>query len=497
MCAKCKTKVTAEKRTCVYSLPDHLIVHLKRFEFNFDTLSKVKVNDRFEFPHSFSIQEYTREGLAKRDSESKQQNAANGNDGKTEEKPSQQNSEVKAPAEPSSTPNDSANQSTSSTPGANGVGDDVKKAIAEWEISQRQQPGYYEYTLAGILVHTGMADAGHYYSYIKDASGEWFEFNDTSVRPFDPKDIPANCFGGSVWQEVIDTKTGRPTRRERVFINNAYMLVYDRVYKRKAPPQAILDGNASSLSSYPALPTSIPSPSSSSSSNPLPSEEKISSMNGVSDSSPATSISPIPSHHQNISPVSSSQQQSLPSSSSSNEQSNPASSVLPFPAIVINTPNHVSSSSSSSSSLEQKQSSSSSSSAISSLYDKSKADISNFPPAILQAIWNENMDFLCDKNIFDFNFLCFLWNLTHITHSKQVEVKVMGLQGTDIQQVGKLASVQIVTNYVFKILVRSLDNESFPQWLQFLKDVSQSIVINSLCRSRTIVFMCCVAEIDL
>lgn len=26
---------------------------------------------------------------------------------------------------------------------------------------------YYEYKLAGVLVHTGTADSGHYYSYIK------------------------------------------------------------------------------------------------------------------------------------------------------------------------------------------------------------------------------------------------------------------------------------------------------------------------------------------
>lgn len=30
-----------------------------------------------------------------------------------------------------------------------------------------QDPSYYEYELAGILVHTGTADSGHYYSYIR------------------------------------------------------------------------------------------------------------------------------------------------------------------------------------------------------------------------------------------------------------------------------------------------------------------------------------------
>jgi hypothetical protein len=257
MCAKCKVKVAAEKRTCLYSLPDHLIVHLKRFEFDFDTMRKVKVNDKFEFPHSFSIIDYTREGLAKRDSEAKA-----GADGKTEEKPN-----TAATDNTKTLPSTPPATSTSTTASGNEEKDEQtlrrERQSSEWEALQRSQAGYYEYTLSGILVHTGMAEAGHYYSYIKDASsGDWLEFNDTAVRPFDIKDIPANCFGGSVWADVIDVKTGKTVRRgivyslsltytlfeyilpllimvdyiERQLINNAYMLIYDRVYKRRAVP---------------------------------------------------------------------------------------------------------------------------------------------------------------------------------------------------------------------------------------------------------------------
>ncbi len=44
----------------------------------------------------------------------------------------------------------------------------------------------YEYELGGILVHSGIAEAGHYYSYIRERlpggrRGEWFEFNDDQV----------------------------------------------------------------------------------------------------------------------------------------------------------------------------------------------------------------------------------------------------------------------------------------------------------------------------
>ena len=54
-----------------------------------------------------------------------------------------------------------------------------------------------DYELKGILVHSGAANGGHYYSFIKDRkSGEWFKFNDREVVPFDPANISIQCFGG-------------------------------------------------------------------------------------------------------------------------------------------------------------------------------------------------------------------------------------------------------------------------------------------------------------
>jgi hypothetical protein len=49
----------------------------------------------------------------------------------------------------------------------------------------------------------GVADSGHYYSFICDRekpdvpeNNKWYEFNDTNVKYFDPSDIPQEAYGG-------------------------------------------------------------------------------------------------------------------------------------------------------------------------------------------------------------------------------------------------------------------------------------------------------------
>jgi ubiquitin C-terminal hydrolase len=64
--------------------------------------------------------------------------------------------------------------------------------------------------LAGIVVHTGTADYGHYYSYLdtnrekefisssgKNVDEKWLEFNDSRVTEFNSSNIENECFGGN------------------------------------------------------------------------------------------------------------------------------------------------------------------------------------------------------------------------------------------------------------------------------------------------------------
>jgi ubiquitin C-terminal hydrolase len=50
LCEKCDKKVDALKRVCIKKLPRYLIMTLKRFEFDMETMQRLKVNDYFEFP---------------------------------------------------------------------------------------------------------------------------------------------------------------------------------------------------------------------------------------------------------------------------------------------------------------------------------------------------------------------------------------------------------------------------------------------------------------
>ena len=66
LCEKCDKKVDALKRTSFKKLPRYLMIGLKRFEYDYDRMMRVKVNDYCEFPMDLNMEPYTQEGLARR-----------------------------------------------------------------------------------------------------------------------------------------------------------------------------------------------------------------------------------------------------------------------------------------------------------------------------------------------------------------------------------------------------------------------------------------------
>lgn len=101
---------------------------------------------------------------------------------------------------------------------------------------------YFQYTLKGVVVHNGTSETGHYYAFIKDREeakdGEekWYEFNDTLVEHFDPRQIPEECYGGENehWEAQMQQFSHDPDM-QRIVMNqgrnktkNAYILIYER-----------------------------------------------------------------------------------------------------------------------------------------------------------------------------------------------------------------------------------------------------------------------------
>jgi ubiquitin carboxyl-terminal hydrolase 9/24 len=181
-CEECKKKVNTLRRVCLKKLPNHLICVMKRFEFDYDTMQKVKINDYCEFPMKLNIEPYTQQGLRK--AEKSKKNEAGG--------------------------------------------------VSEEPHATDEYPAdYFEYKLTGVVIHLGSADSGHYYSLIQDQEltdipedKRWYEFNDTFVSRFDPKDIPSEAYGGEEkWKYYSGVDFGN--LREK--IKNAYLLFYERI----------------------------------------------------------------------------------------------------------------------------------------------------------------------------------------------------------------------------------------------------------------------------
>ena len=177
--------VEAVKRCCVHSLPPVLILHLKRFEFDFDLMRKFKINDQIDFPALIDMKPYTA-GFVE-----------------------QQERQAAPAAAPAPAPAPAA-------AGEGGAEAAVAAAAAAARAAATMAAGC-DYALVGVLVHSGTSDSGHYYSFIKErqarsaeasgsaegggaaeasGSGDWMHFNDTLVEPFDPRDIPKCCYGG-------------------------------------------------------------------------------------------------------------------------------------------------------------------------------------------------------------------------------------------------------------------------------------------------------------
>ncbi|CAI2172590.1 20242_t:CDS:10, partial [Funneliformis geosporum] len=288
-CTKCNKPVDAIKRSCIKKLPKNLIMHLKRFDFDMELLKRVKINEYFEFPTNINMEPYTLDYLIRKESEQL---------------------------------------------------DDMKFDVIN--------KGQFDYELVGVLVHTGTADSGHYYSFIRERKPlyndinyerRWYQFNDSNVEIFDPKEIPKQCFGGPEYVMQWDPTSQKNLPRMFARQYNAYMLFYERV----------------------------------------------------------------------------NDQNTLESKSTSQDQ------------------------------------------------------ITKVPVDIYSSIWEENIGFLQDKNIFDPGYFQLMWSVLHsVNFDEKSKVTV---NGKEIDLI--LRTIQLSTEFVLGILSRAKDNHVLKDWVEFLKILFQ------------------------
>lgn len=84
------------------------------------------------------------------------------------------------------------------------------------------------FELVGVLVHSGTAESGHYYSFIRERPSNsekenWVEFNDDCVTPWDPSCMESACFGGVDYRGTLDSGN---IQYDKPY--SAYMLFYQR-----------------------------------------------------------------------------------------------------------------------------------------------------------------------------------------------------------------------------------------------------------------------------
>ena len=68
-CEQYDKKVNAKRRTYLKGLSNTVVINLKRFEFDYNTMQRLKVNDYCEFPEKINFKKWTKYGIAENEVE--------------------------------------------------------------------------------------------------------------------------------------------------------------------------------------------------------------------------------------------------------------------------------------------------------------------------------------------------------------------------------------------------------------------------------------------
>ena len=191
--------------------PPILHIHLRRFEFDYQTMRMTKINDKFEFPLSIDLGPYMANNISNSQSNEDKRHDNNEGDGENQTK-NEDDGENQMKNE-----DDGENQMKNEDDGENQTkneDDDENQMKNEDDGESKTSDSIYD--LYGVLVHSGSISGGHYFAFLRTStSPQWFKFNDSRVSKASISEAVEDNFGGS---------SGSYSEKSY----SAYMLVYIR-----------------------------------------------------------------------------------------------------------------------------------------------------------------------------------------------------------------------------------------------------------------------------
>ncbi|MEE6498819.1 hypothetical protein FKM82_003239 [Ascaphus truei] len=197
-CERCKKKCDARKGLRFLHFPYLLTLQLKRFDFDYTTMHRIKLNDRMTFPEELDMSPV--------------------NDIEEEKSPQTEScTDSGAENEGSCHSDQMSNDFSTDDAVDEGICLESNSNVEKMNKSVAEKNSLYE--LFSVMVHSGSAAGGHYYACIKSfGDDQWYSFNDQHVSRITHEDIK-KTYGGS---------TGNRGYYSSAFASstNAYMLMY-------------------------------------------------------------------------------------------------------------------------------------------------------------------------------------------------------------------------------------------------------------------------------
>ncbi|KAM3856784.1 ubiquitin carboxyl-terminal hydrolase 47 isoform 5-T5 [Vipera latastei] len=198
-CERCKKKCDARKGLRFLHFPYLLTLQLKRFDFDYTTMHRIKLNDRMTFPEQLDMGSFI--------------------DIEDEKSPQTESCTDSGAENEGSCHSDQMSNDFSNDDGIdegiclenNSAAERISKVVSE--------KNSLLYELFSVMVHSGSAAGGHYYACIKSFNDDqWYSFNDQHVSKITHEDIKKTYGGTSGSRGYYSSAFASST--------NAYMLIY-------------------------------------------------------------------------------------------------------------------------------------------------------------------------------------------------------------------------------------------------------------------------------